>query len=41
MRALDAGPLNELESKYETVTEVQGFEVINGTKPSIVFKRKG
>ena len=41
MRALDAGFLNELKSKHETVTEVRGFEVINGTSPSIVFKRKG
>ena len=40
MRALDAGPLHELESKYETVSDVSGFEIIEGTKPSIVFKKK-
>lgn len=40
MRALDAGPLNELESKYVTTRDAQGFTVFEGTKPSIVFKAK-
>ena len=40
MRALDAGPLEELESKYDVTKEVKGFNLFKGTMPSIRFKAK-
>ena len=40
MRALDAGPLDEMEARYGKTKEVEGF-IYSGTgRPSIVFKRK-
>jgi len=39
-RALDAGPLEELQKKYGKVTEVEGFDYSTKTQPSIVCKRK-
>lgn len=39
MRALDAGPLDELKAKYGEVTEARGF-AYSSIKPSIVFKPK-
>ncbi len=41
MRALDAGPLEELESKYGVTKEVKGFTLFERTRPSILFKAKG
>ena len=38
MRALDAGPLEELASKYKITKEAKGFTIYKGTKPSILFK---
>jgi anaerobic dimethyl sulfoxide reductase subunit B (iron-sulfur subunit) len=40
MRALDAGPLDEMEAQYGKTREVEGFEFTEVTKPSIVFKAK-
>lgn len=40
MRALDAGPLEALESKYDTVKSTTGFTIFEGTEPSIRFKRQ-
>jgi anaerobic dimethyl sulfoxide reductase subunit B (iron-sulfur subunit) len=40
MRALDAGPLDELESKYGSTRDVVGFAYSEAAKPSIVFKAK-
>ena len=40
MRALDAGPLPELEAKYGNVKETVGFTYSRDCKPSIVFKPK-
>ena len=39
-RALDAGPLNELESEYGQTKEVEGFTLSQISDPSIVFKAK-
>ena len=39
-RALDAGPLDKLESKYDKIKEVVGFTFSEVSKPSIVFKAK-
>jgi len=41
MRALDAGPLDELGSKYRRIKEVVGFTFSQVSKPSIVFKAGG
>lgn len=41
MRALDAGPLDELKSKYGPNREARGFHVFDGTTPSIICKSKG
>jgi len=38
VRALDAGPLEELLAKYGSVTEVPGFSCSDKTRPSILFK---
>ena len=40
LRALDAGPLDELKAKYGIVTEVAGFVYSLETKPSVTFKPK-
>jgi len=40
MRALDAGPLNELRAKYGDVREAEGFVYSEAAKPSVVFKLK-
>ena len=40
MRALDAGPLEEMEARYGKTREVEGFTFSEVTKPSIVFKAK-
>lgn len=38
MRALDAGPIDELEAKYGALKEVAGFVYVENNKPSVVFK---
>jgi len=38
MRALDAGPLDELKEKYGDLKEVEGFVYSEETKPSIIFR---
>ena len=40
MRALDAGPLDELRRKYGDVREAQGVRYSKRTKPAAVFKAK-
>ena len=40
MRALDAGPLDELESRYGRIKEVTGFTFDEMSKPSTVFKAR-
>jgi Fe-S-cluster-containing dehydrogenase component len=40
MRALDAGPLDELEAKFGSTKEVTGFTYDKTNQPSIVFKAK-
>jgi anaerobic dimethyl sulfoxide reductase subunit B (iron-sulfur subunit) len=40
VRALDAGPIEELQAKYGKVTEVTGFTYSGTTKPSILFKSR-
>lgn len=40
MRALDAGPLEELKEIYGDVKEAEGFVYSDELKPSIVFKPK-
>jgi anaerobic dimethyl sulfoxide reductase subunit B (iron-sulfur subunit) len=39
-RALDAGPLNELQTKYGDIQETEGFAYSKTTKPAILFKPK-
>jgi NADPH-dependent glutamate synthase beta subunit-like oxidoreductase len=38
MRALDAGPLDEIKSKYGSGTEAMGFAYSSETMPCVVFK---
>jgi anaerobic dimethyl sulfoxide reductase subunit B (iron-sulfur subunit) len=38
MRALDAGPLDELEKQYGAIREAKGFVYSKKTCPSIIFK---
>ena len=38
MRALDAGPLDELKTKYGDIKEVEGFTYSTKATPAIVFK---
>jgi len=38
MRALDAGPLDELQAKYGKVQEAEGFMYSPSAMPSIIFK---
>ncbi|MCP4681198.1 MAG: 4Fe-4S dicluster domain-containing protein [Desulfobacterales bacterium] len=40
LRALDAGPIDELEAKYGTQKEVEGFTYDPGNKPSVIFKAR-
>ena len=40
MRALDAGPLDELKAKYGDIRETEGFAYSDEVMPSIVFKQK-
>lgn len=40
MRALDAGPMDELESKYGSGREAKGFPGYLECRPSAIFKRK-
>jgi len=40
MRALDAGPLDELKKKYEGVQAAAGFDYRSEIKPSVVMKAK-
>jgi anaerobic dimethyl sulfoxide reductase subunit B len=40
VRALDAGPLRELEEQYGTVREAEGFRYSGRTRPAVVFKPK-
>jgi anaerobic dimethyl sulfoxide reductase subunit B (iron-sulfur subunit) len=38
VKALDAGPIEELIKKYGEIREVTGFTCSVKTKPSIIFK---
>lgn len=40
MRALDAGPLDELKAKYGEIRAAEGFVYSEKTKPSVFFKSK-
>jgi anaerobic dimethyl sulfoxide reductase subunit B (iron-sulfur subunit) len=40
MRALDAGPIDELAAKYGSDKEAVGFVYSDGLDPSVVFKPK-
>ncbi len=40
LRALDAGPLDELKAKYGNVRGGEGFVYSENTKPSIIYKQK-
>ena len=40
MRALDAGPLDEMIAKYGDIKEAEGFTYSDENKPSIIFKPK-
>ena len=40
MRALDAGPIDELKAKYGAVETAESFTYIEAQKPSVVFKPK-
>ncbi len=40
MRALDAGPIEEMEAKHGTVREAVGFEYDAKLRPSVIFKPK-
>jgi anaerobic dimethyl sulfoxide reductase subunit B (iron-sulfur subunit) len=41
MRALDAGPLDELKKKYGNVRSAVGFGFSEEANPSIIFKLRG
>ena len=41
VRALDAGPLEELGEKYGTIKEAEAFKYSQRTKPAVVIKAKG
>ncbi len=38
MRALDAGPLDDLQERYGTIKETEGFTYSKKTRPSIIVK---
>ncbi|MDB4433462.1 4Fe-4S dicluster domain-containing protein [bacterium] len=40
MRALDAGPLDEIEERFGSIRQVEGFEYDETLRPSVVFKPK-
>ena len=40
MRALDAGPIEEMEAKYGKIREAVGFTYEDKLKPSVIFKPK-
>jgi anaerobic dimethyl sulfoxide reductase subunit B (iron-sulfur subunit) len=40
VRALDAGPLEELEKRYGTNIEAEGFKYSKRTRPAVVIKPK-
>jgi anaerobic dimethyl sulfoxide reductase subunit B (iron-sulfur subunit) len=40
MRALDAGPLNELKVTHGDIQEAEGFTHFEKVKPSIIFKSR-
>lgn len=40
MRALDAGPIDQMTAKYRAVQEAQGFTFSPELKPSVTFKSK-
>lgn len=40
MRALDAGPIDEMRAKYGEVKEATGFTYSDSLQPSIIFKPK-
>jgi anaerobic dimethyl sulfoxide reductase subunit B (iron-sulfur subunit) len=40
MRALDAGPMDELMRKYGGAREAEGFSCSSKTEPSVIFKLK-
>jgi len=40
MRALDAGTLEELEAKYGSLKEVDGFTYVEENRPSVLFKAR-
>lgn len=39
-RALDAGPIEEIESKYGSIREAVSFTYSESLKPSVIFKPK-
>jgi hypothetical protein len=40
MRALDAGPIDDLKRKYGDLKDVEGFVCSAETNPSIIFKKR-
>ena len=40
MFALDVAPLKELQERYGTIHEAEGFNYLEKFKPSVIFKRK-
>jgi len=40
MRALDAGPFDEMKAKYGDIQEAEGFIYAEAAKPSVIFKPK-
>jgi anaerobic dimethyl sulfoxide reductase subunit B (iron-sulfur subunit) len=40
MRALDAGPMEELRGKYGSIMEAEGFSYDKDLKPQVIFKPK-
>ena len=40
MRALDAGPINELKAKYSDIRDTEGFVYSDELAPSVTFKPK-
>lgn len=39
-RALDAGPIEEIEAKYGSIRQAEGFEYDENLRPSVLFKPK-
>lgn len=40
MRALDAGPIEEMEAKYGSIREAEGLEYDEKLRPSVIYKPK-